>query len=394
MTMKRVGTLTLLRVLRPFIKNIPPRQLRQLYRSFKNDRFHWFNNQVRINTFFPPYPSQSYDRFFRSIIERKRTPYQAYVAVTSACPYQCPHCSYGKRPPGHLSRNDLLKIISELKTLGTSIIGFTGGEPLLSEDLEEIITAAAPEMTTVLFTTGYRLDDSRAKKLLKAGIGSVVVSIESSNPQQHDALRGKSGSFSEAVTAIKACTNTRIYTAIETIGTRQKIRDGELEKIYETGCRLNVEEIRILSPVAAGRWTGCTDVMLQPEELSALQEFHAMHNRQKNGPCVATGAYIESETMFGCTGGYHHIYIDAAGEVCPCDLTPLSFGNIKKESLQDIWDKMAPYFPQPRPRCLMSTIAANITSDRLPLAPDESIRIMNGLAPPADLPVLFQRLYK
>jgi len=288
----------------------------------------------------------------------------------------------------------MLEIINELKTLGTAIVGFTGGEPLLRQDLEGFLAAAKPELTTVLFTTGYQLDDARAKKLAETGVGSVVIGIESTNPKEHDLVRGKSGSYTEALAAIKACTNAGIYTAIETIGTREKIRNGELEKIYEQGRRLNVGEIRILSPVAVGLWAGCTEVMLRPEELTFLKEFHMRHNRLHNGPCVASSAYIESEIMFGCNGGYHHLYIDAAGEVSPCDLTPLSFGNVTKESLQDIWRKMGKYFLQPRSHCLMSDIATKINAEQFPLTPDESRKIISDLDPQNDLPVLYQRLLK
>jgi MoaA/NifB/PqqE/SkfB family radical SAM enzyme len=394
MHLERVRTLRFLQILHPFTKEIPIRQLWKLYRSFKNERPHWFNNQVRINTFFPPYPSVSYDRFFKIIIERKRVPYQAYVAMTSACPYRCPHCSYGRRSTSQLPTNHILKMIRDLKSLGGAIIGFTGGEPLLHKDLEVCVAAAAPQLTTVLFTTGYHLDAERAQKLAQAGIGTVVISLESTNPKYHDIVRGKSESYEEALAAIQICTDTGIYTAIETIGTREKIQTGELDDIYELGRRLHVGEIRILSPVAAGLWAGHPEVMLQPEELDVLKKFHIRHNRSSEGPCVASSAYIESELMFGCNGGYHHLYVDAAGEVSPCDLTPLSFGNITTEPLQAIWERMGHYFPKPRARCLMGEVAEKITTEQLPLPPDESIKLMNELNPKVDLPVLYQWLLK
>jgi radical SAM protein with 4Fe4S-binding SPASM domain len=34
--------------------------------------------------------------------------------------------------------------------------------------------------------------------------------------------------------------------------------------------------------------------------------------------------------MFGCGAGFHHLFIDALGNVCPCDLTPLKLGNCWK----------------------------------------------------------------
>ena len=392
--MKKVSKITLLKILRPFFKDIPTNQLIQMYRVLKNEKPHWFNNQVRINTFFPPFPSLPFERFSKIIINRRRAPYQIYLAVTSSCPYGCEHCSYGKRNSSQYSTKQILDLIYEMKKMGTSILGFTGGEPLLRSDIEKLVSAASPEMTTVIFTTGHNLDEARAKKLLAANVGCVILGMESANKEIHDKVRGNSGSFDEGINAIKVCNEVGIYTSIGFIATKDRIKRGEVKDIYELGQSLNVGEIRILSPVPTGSWIGRDDIMLSSKELQYLIEFHKKHNRSGDGPCIATFAHIESPEMFGCNAGYHHLFIDATGEVCPCDLTPLSFGNINDDSLETIWNSMEDYFPRPRLSCLMGEIGQNIKEKKLPVTVNKSKKLIPKIDKDTPLPNLYRRLLK
>ena len=120
--------------------------------------------------------------------------------------------------------------------------------------------------------------------------------------------------------------------------------------------------------------------MLSEPEYQALADFHIRHNRNQGGPAVASFAYLESDQMFGCGAGYHHLFIDSAGQVSPCDLTPLSFGNAAELPLAEIWESMADTFPHPRCGCLMRQLAEKIGPEPLPIDPERS----RMLCPPPD----------
>jgi MoaA/NifB/PqqE/SkfB family radical SAM enzyme len=152
-------------------------------------------------------------------------------------------------------------------------------------------------------------------------------------------------------------------------------------------------EFRLLTPVATGSALGDETFSLDAAGRRTLRDFHIRHNRRGAGPAVAALAYLESPEMFGCGGGFHHLHIDAGGEVCPCDLTPLSFGNITDEPLEHIWTRMGRTFDRPRCRCLMADLAGRISPQAaLPLAPSAS----RTLCPPPDrdepLPQAYRRL--
>lgn len=323
-----------------------------------------------------------------------RKPHTIYLAVTSNCPHHCPFCSYGLRKKGELSTSQMITLLEEIKKLGTAIIGFTGGEPMIRDDLEELVAATNPEMTSVIFTSGYKLDAARARRFAEANIGGVTIGMEASNPEKHDKVRGRKGSFEEGRAAAKFCIEAGIFTAIGTVATRERIRSGELEKIYEMGRRWGVSEMRVIAPVATGFWTGCVDNMLTLDELEFLKAFHMKHNREGDGPVVASFSYLESAEMFGCNAGFQNLYIDALGNVCPCDLMPLSFGNVTQEPLVDIWKRMEKHFPRPRLTCLMNEIASKIPSDTLPLSPDISSKIMPAIDKNTPLPGIHRRMSK
>lgn len=352
------------RMFAPLIGRAPAGHLWYLFKRMRDQKPHRFAGQLRINTFFPPCPSPAFDRFCNAIIQRRRVPYSVYLAATATCPCRCPHCSYAGRSEEQMPRERILELIAQIKSLGACTLGLTGGEPLLRDDLEDLIAAAGPEMVTLVFTTGHRLDDRRAARLASAGVSCVTVGIEAADAEAHDRTRERPGSFEEARTAVAACRNAGIYTALSTIGTRERINNCDLEAMYRLAREWGVGEFRLLTPVATGGWRSCASAMLSPQERQALFDFHVRHNRERGGPAVNSFAYLESDVLFGCGAGFHHLFIDAAGRVCPCDLTPLSFGDTATEPLADIWNRMAEFFPLPRRGCLMASLA-----DRLPAAP-------------------------
>lgn len=386
-------TLRVLGMFGRMVGRLPAGHLWYLLRRMRNEKPHRFAGQTRINTFFPPYPSPAFDRFCDAVIARRRVPFSTYLAVTGRCPYRCPHCSYAGRATAELPPEQLLDVVGQVKALGTCTLGFTGGEPMLRDDLAELVAAAGAEMATILFTTGHRLDADAARRLAEAKLTCVTVGVEWSSPARHDEVRGRAGSFQEARAAVAACRDAGLYTAVSTVATREKLAGGELERMVDLAAEWDVGEFRVLAPVATGAWLGCGAAMLSSEETAAAADFHVRHNRQSSGPAVASFAYLESPELFGCGAGYHHLFIDAAGNVCPCDLTPLSFGTVPDEPLAAIWTRMADCFPRPRRRCLMADLAARLPANApLPLPPEQSA----PLCPPppfdAPLPEAYRRI--
>ena len=373
---------------------LPPGHVWYLARQMRVSKPHRFAGRLRVNSFFPPYPGPAFERFLRAVRERARVPMSVHLAVTDACPFRCPHCSYARRGGAAMSREKRLAVVGEVKALGTATLGLTGGEPLLAPDLEDLIAAAGPEMATILFTSGVGLDAARARRLAEAGLTNLTLGLESADPAAHDRVRGEAGSFAQAQAAARAAADAGLYVALSTVSTREKLRGGGLEALYRLAQAWGAQELRLVPPIATGAWAGEASVMLTADERADVVRFHREHNRRRDGPTVAALAFLESAEMFGCGAGYHHLFIDASGAVCPCDLTPLEFGRVSEEPLAAIWDRLAERFPRPRATCLMGEIAGRIPPGPLPLPREASEALCPPCAADGPLPEIHRRLFR
>jgi MoaA/NifB/PqqE/SkfB family radical SAM enzyme len=108
---------------------------------------------------------------------------------TGHCNLRCGHCFADGYKALHPSRDDLLDTIRLLPDgFGVYIIG---GEPLLRDDIFELIQACVQQgHRTSIATNATLIDSSVADNLIKSGISSINCSLDGPSPQVHDALRG------------------------------------------------------------------------------------------------------------------------------------------------------------------------------------------------------------
>jgi MoaA/NifB/PqqE/SkfB family radical SAM enzyme len=352
-----------------------------------------FDRRLVLNTFIPPYPGVAFDRFVKGLASRGRVPYQAYIALTARCPYRCEHCSYRGRSDEEMTTDDLRDLIAHLIDAGSSLIGFTGGEPLLRDDVAELVRCASGRCATILFTTGHGLDARLAAELKDAGLTYLVIGLENAGEVVHDRVRGVAGSFREGLEAIRVSQEARLYTGISTVATRERISHGVLDALLDLARRRRLDEFRILEPIPTGGLLGACDEALAPGEVEWLRAFHRRGNRGHSGPTVNVFAHVEADDMFGCGAGFHHVFIDAAGNVCPCDLLPLSFGSVRERPFADIWRDMGRCFCAPRRGCLAKELAgalAESANGRLPIPPETSRRLCSCIR--TELPALYRPL--
>ena len=154
----------------------------------------------------------------------------------------------------------------------------------------------------------------------------------------------------------------------------------------------------MLEPIPTGSFYNQKDEVLSEDESKELADFHKQWNRKNSGPAISGFSYLESEEMFGCGAGFHHLFVDAIGNVCPCDLTPLSFGNVLDEPLEKIWLKMGQLFDLPRCECLMKEICKKTSnlkdSQQLPLDLEKSFDLCQSVNTGDKLPKVYKNLFK
>ncbi|MDD5697246.1 MAG: radical SAM protein [Victivallaceae bacterium] len=314
------------------------------------------NGKWVLNSFLPPFPGRAYERMFENLLSGRRlSPVSAYLALTARCPFACPHCSIGGRPAGELSAAAWLKIISQLHKLGSSIIGFTGGEPLWRDDLPELVEAAVDGGAEVIvFSSGAGFTPESAHALKKAGLWAFCVSADSFDAERNSRSRNSSEALPVALQALELSVKTGFYTMIGSVARRSCVESREYEQVYKAARKIGVHEFRLVEPMPCGRLIDASDdELLTPEHLAVLRKFHTEVNRRGKLPKICAFNQIESPEYFGCGGGTQHLFIDHNAEVCPCDFTPLSFGRATEQPLTEIWRRMNAAMGNPRRNCFV-----------------------------------------
>lgn len=258
-----------------------------------------------------------------------------------------------------LSLEQLKSTISEVQDMGASVIGFTGGEPLLRDDLEEIIASVDERSMPVMFTTGYKLTRERVKKLKAAGLEIPVISLDHYTAEVHDRGRRKEGIFEYALNAIRLFQEEGFYVAVSFVPDKPLVSDREeIFKVIEFFETIGINDMRLTSPILSGKLAARPEEKLSPENVQTIFEIQKKCTNTPGYPGVFAYDFFESEKYYGCGAGFNYMFIDSQGNVCPCDFTMLSFGNILEKPIREIWEETSSHFHTPGPSCY-----ANISND-------------------------------
>lgn len=321
--------------------------------AIKGEKLIKFKDRYVATSFLPPFPSNAFmsvihavppsETPFTAQATGKRTgPISCFLALTQACDLSCAHCSAHGRVGGEeLTTAEWKSVIAQLQNIGTAIIGFTGGEPLLRPDITDIISSVDDRSVSILYTNGSRLDKTMAMRLADSGLYAVGISLDSADADEHDRNRGKPGAHAAALKALETARDAGLYTIAQTVAFRKYLDEKKLLKLFALAKKHGAHEVRILEPIPSGKMEdniheGFLDVS-ERERLKALQ-YRA--NRSAKFPKITTFAHTESSSQYGCGAGTQHSYISFSGDLFPCDFVPLSFGNVRHGDLEKTWAAM------------------------------------------------------
>ncbi|MFC1649994.1 radical SAM protein [Candidatus Latescibacterota bacterium] len=353
-----------------------------------------FNKRAVINTHFPPYPSRAFDNLVKQfgligeVTERRL--YSVTMAVTNRCMYNCWHCYNSGRNQNDIPLHVLKRIIGDLQEMSAVRVTLSGGEPLLRDDLEEIAGSFDDRTYLNLNTTGYGLTSERASALKDSGIFAVGISLDSINPAEHDQMRGRPGAFSTALKALKIASEKGLYPYVVTVATHDFLLQENFKAFMKFAGESGAFEVHLLEPCATGKLAGKNEALLRENERRMILDYQKEIANDDNLPILSSFLYLESPEAFGCGAGITHLYIDGSGEVSPCNFVPISFGNISKEPLEEILDKMKCHFCIPRTECVGHTLSSHIPDKNLPTLLEESKKICEQYLPEKhDIPRFF-----
>jgi radical SAM protein with 4Fe4S-binding SPASM domain len=137
--------------------------------------------------------------------------------VTRRCNLACQHCYASARrsaDPGELSPAEGRALLAELARCRVPAIIFSGGDPLLRDDLLDLVRATADlGIHPAVSTNGTLVDAGVARRLRQAGAGYVGVSIDGIGAV-HDRFRGRAGAYEEALRGLRHCRDAGITVGL------------------------------------------------------------------------------------------------------------------------------------------------------------------------------------
>jgi len=283
----------------------------------------------------PPVPISKdfYDTSFR--------PIQMYLHLTHVCNLSCVYC-YNKHYRQHvkapeLSLSELIKILEEGTELGIREVVFTGGEPLLRQEVFDLAAYGQKLGMRVCLTTNGTLITQRGADVVATAFDSIFVSLDSCRQPHHDRLRGV-GSYQQVVEGVRQlCARKPDKVCLRPVITRHNIESLPEFPVWaagELGCKLILPTLYL------------------PNSFTELQELHLLPDMEKFR--CALKSFEAASKKVGvtnvldclsfrsrgkCGAGSQIISVDATGQVFPCQalhFPELSCGNIRKNKLNEI----------------------------------------------------------
>jgi len=303
-------------------------------------------------------------------------PFMVSYGITRKCNLSCKHCyaeATEEAASDELSTEEARRLIDELADWGAKFLVLDGGEPLLRPDFLEIASYASSKgLMTGIGSNGILIDKAMAERIKNTGIQSIAISIDSVRAEVHDTFRGKKGAFYQAMSGVAACKEVGLPFQFGMVIRKQTL--SEVSDMLKLAVESGADGAEFFDLVEAGRARiGCRGESLSPEERKRTMEWLAQ--AQIDCPIIIRvpacpmyplilqereikPKYFPPELLAhipyygrGCAAGMPFGYIRIApnGEVNPCMLLQIDLGNIRKKSIQEIWNE-SPVLKQLRSR--------------------------------------------
>ncbi|OIQ51285.1 Antilisterial bacteriocin subtilosin biosynthesis protein AlbA [Pseudodesulfovibrio hydrargyri] len=175
--------------------------------------------------------------------------------MTQRCNLKCVHCyAHAVDPSSHedpISTEKAKEMIDDLAQFGAPVMLFSGGEPLVREDLVELAKYAREKgMRAVISTNGTLITKSKARELKEVGLSYVGISIDG-NEEVHDKFRGVKGAYKQALKGIENCKAEGLKVGLRfTINKRNAV---EIPHLFDLIEQLDIPRICFYHLVYSGR---------------------------------------------------------------------------------------------------------------------------------------------
>ena len=282
-------------------------------------------------------------------------PKVAAFEVTGRCPLRCRHCRAAAVSDGHdpLDTAACKAILKGLADYSRCVLIFTGGEPMMRDDIVELVAyARSLGLRPVMASCGERLDREALAELKQAGLLSLSFSLDGADAATHDGFRQSSGAFALVIDAVRAAQSVGIRFQINTTLTR--LNADSLGAIADLAVSLGASCWNPFVLVPVGRGQAIGELLFEPDEyelllrrLAHLKAALPIDMRLTCGPQFARVVRQQrlpgADKVPGCLAATEFVFISRRGDVQTCGFLEQSAGNLIEERFDfgRIWEQSA-----------------------------------------------------
>ena len=269
--------------------------------------------------------------------------------LTYRCPLQCPYCSNPvemAKYKNELTTEDWIRVMQQARKMGATQLGFSGGEPLVRKDLEDLIKEARRlGYYTNLITSGVGMDEARIVAFKEAGLDHIQISFQASNEELNNYIGG-SKSFQHKYEMARLVKKYEYPMVLNIVLHRKNVH--QIKDILDMTIDLNADYVELASTQYYG-WSRVnidqllpTKEQLKNAELVAREYQEKMKDKMKIIYVIPD--YFENRPK-KCMNGWGNIFLTIApdGSALPChaagQLPGLQFPNVRDHSINWIWDE-------------------------------------------------------
>ena len=265
----------------------------------------------------------------------------ASFELSSHCNLNCPQCDVGNRLTNRknnfINYEDYCKIIDEIGTTLLDAIFYFQGEPLLNKNFSKYISYAKQyNIYTITSTNAQLIDKNIATEIVKSGLDRITISIDGTTQEIYEKYR-KGGSLKKCIEAIiflkEAKKELKSKTpCIETQFIVFRFNEHQIDEFKQLAQKWGANKISIKS----------AQIHLPNENsefiptINKYSRYHKINNEWK----------IKKDFSKACFRAWNGMVVSADGNILPCCFDKQekhTYGNIKDDSIENIWKNKKAY---------------------------------------------------
>lgn len=322
--------------------------------KLQHNKFVRIGRYTRVDLYIPGATSEAFYTACRKfmVFGEKLPAITVLLSVTSACRFRCEHCYQRKDLGQDVDIEKMVTVVKRLQDLGIAFFNIEGGEPFLAyERLKRVCQAIDQRSEIWVNSTGDSMTLARLKELKKLNLTAVMFSLHSPFPEELNRFMRSDRAWETMIRGVGLCHEADLPVAFNICLLKKDFENGVFEKLMDTAKKLGAAIVQLIKPKPAGGWleSGIDQFDLEDlERIKGLVNTYNLNKAYRAYPSISAQIIEEDSRMFGCTaGGTDRFYINAKGDVQPCEFLNLSFGNIGVDDFDHIYQAMRKEFEIP-----------------------------------------------